>query len=97
MNEMSVTLTARPHAPQVLQRRLKRVAEEITLQVMEEVDSMAYAGVPVVDDPGWDGIIAIFPSAGDLVTELQVIGLIPLRATCRVFKCRLQSVMHHQI
>jgi hypothetical protein len=58
----------------VLQRRLKRVAEELTLQVMEEVDCMAYSGVPELVEEGWEGLSAIFPSASNLVAELQVRG-----------------------
>lgn len=57
----------------MLQRKLKRVAEEITLQVMEEVDNMAYSGVPELEEEGWEAMCSLFPSAANLVGELQVL------------------------
>ncbi len=58
---------------QVLQRRLRRVGEELRGAVAEEVDALAVAGLPASAKlEGWAALAAAFPSADLLLDELQV-------------------------
>ena len=57
---------------QVLERRLIRVAEEIRTGVTAEVDRIAAAGLPSSDKTGWAQLTAAFPSADQLLDEIQV-------------------------
>lgn len=57
---------------QVLERRLIRIGEEIRMGVTAEVDRIAAAGLPSTDKTGWAQLTAAFPSADQLLDEIQV-------------------------
>ncbi|CAK0787894.1 hypothetical protein CVIRNUC_011116 [Coccomyxa viridis] len=64
---------ARALMPRVLERRLIRIGEEIRMGVTAEVDRIAGAGLPSTDKTGWAQLTAAFPSADQLLDEIQAI------------------------
>lgn len=60
---------------QVLERRLIRIGEEIRTAVTGEVDRIAAAGLPATDKTGWAQLSAAFPTADQLLDEIQVSAL----------------------
>ena len=63
---------------QVLERRLRRIAEEISASVAEEVEFIAAEGLPLSTASGWALLTSAFPSADLLLDEIQV----PLQREC---------------
>jgi hypothetical protein len=57
---------------QVLDRRLRRIAEELRAGVADEVDALAVRGLPHTTETGWARLTASFPSGDTLLDELQV-------------------------
>lgn len=57
---------------QVLDRRLRRIAEDLKAGVAEEVDRLAARGMPDTTETGWARLTAAFPSADALLDEIQV-------------------------
>ncbi len=62
------------HDAQVLERRLIRIAEEIKTAVTAEVDRIAAAGMPASTKTGWAQLTEAFPTADQLLDEIQVHG-----------------------
>lgn len=57
---------------QVLDRRLRRIADELRLSVADEIDRIAAQGLPATEETGWAQLTAAFPSADNLLDEIQV-------------------------
>ena len=57
---------------QVLERRLIRIAEDIKTAVTAEVDRIAAAGLPATSKTGWAQLTEAFPTADQLLGEIQV-------------------------
>ena len=58
----------------MLERRLIRIAEEIKTAVTAEVDRIAAAGMPASTKTGWAQLTEAFPTADQLLDEIQVHG-----------------------
>lgn len=56
----------------MLERRLIRIAEEIKTAVTAEVDRIAAAGMPASTKTGWAQLTEAFPTADQLLDEIQV-------------------------
>ena len=56
----------------MLERRLRRVAEDVRVSVGEDIDEIAAHGLPETAEDGWVRLAAAFPSADVLLDELQV-------------------------
>lgn len=56
-----------------MERRLIRIAEEIKTAVTAEVDRIAAAGMPATDKTGWAQLTEAFPTADQLLDEIQVL------------------------
>jgi hypothetical protein len=57
---------------QVLDRRLRRIAEDLKAAVAEEVDGLAAHGMPQTSETNWARFTQAFPSADTLLDEIQV-------------------------
>ena len=57
---------------QVLDRRLRRIADEIRLGVADEMDKIAAQGLPATEETGWAQLTTAFPSADNMLDEIQV-------------------------
>ena len=64
--------SASPWGLKVLQRRLRRVAEDVRVSVGEDIDEIAAHGLPETAEDGWVRLAAALPSADILLDELQV-------------------------
>ncbi|KAL0048399.1 hypothetical protein WJX82_002404 [Trebouxia sp. C0006] len=61
-----------PTCEQVLQRRLRRLTEDLRREVAAEVDGLASLGSQAQGPPsGWDALTQTFPSANRLVSTVQ--------------------------
>ena len=56
----------------MLELRLIRIAEEIKTAVTAEVDRIAAAGLPASSKTGWAQLTEAFPTADQLLDEIQV-------------------------
>lgn len=63
----------------MLERRLIRIAEEIKTAVSAEVDKIAAAGLPATTKTGWAQLTGAFPTADQLLDEIQASTHIALR------------------
>lgn len=57
---------------QVLDRRLRRIADEIRLGVADEIDTIAAQGLSHLEETGWAQLTSAFPSADSMLDEIQV-------------------------
>ncbi|KAK9905543.1 hypothetical protein WJX75_001810 [Coccomyxa subellipsoidea] len=62
-----------PACDQVLDRRLRRIADELRLSVADEIDRIAAQGLPATEETGWAQLTAAFPSADNLLDEIQAV------------------------
>ena len=56
----------------MLERRLIRIAEEIKTAATAEVERIAAAGLPASSKTGWAQLTEAFPTADQLLDEIQV-------------------------
>lgn len=56
----------------MLDRRLRRIADEIRLGVADEIDKIAAQGLPALEETGWAQLTMAFPSADNMLDEIQV-------------------------
>jgi hypothetical protein len=76
----------------VLERRLIRIAEEIKTAVTAEVDRIAAAGLPVSSKTGWAQLTEAFPTADQLLDEIQVSSDLQLRKAFPAIVCKRPSL-----
>ena len=58
---------------QVLQRRLKRITDDLKRAVVTEVEALLHHGLPQSSAAGgWSDLMQVFPSANLLLDELEV-------------------------
>ncbi|CAL8472152.1 g11694 [Coccomyxa elongata] len=62
-----------PACDQVLDRRLRRIADEIRLGVADEIDKIAAQGLPASEETGWAQLTTAFPSADNMLDEIQAV------------------------
>ncbi|BDA47404.1 Exocyst complex component EXO84A [Coccomyxa sp. Obi] len=62
-----------PACDQVLDRRLRRIADEIRLGVADEIDKIAAQGLPATEETGWAQLTTAFPSADNMLDEIQAV------------------------
>lgn len=72
---------------QVLQRRVKRICEDVRTAVASEVGALMRGGVPRRNGGGWAELMQIFPSSDLLLDELEARSALPHSVQRRLYSC----------